>query len=71
MILQGLTASANLLGTTMKPTPAARQERRRTEISSHLQSFIPLSINKTQMVSVLSEGHSAPGKLKSGGETRR
>lgn len=71
MILQGSAASANLLGTAIKPTPASRQERRRTEISSHLQSFIPLSISKMQMVFSLSEDHSAPGKFKSGRETRR
>lgn len=66
MILQGPAASANLLGTATKLTPASRQERRRTEISSHLQSFIPLSIGKAQMDFSLSEDHSAPGKLKLG-----
>lgn len=71
MTSQGPAAPANLPGTATKPTPDPRQERRRTEISSQLQSFIPLSINKTQMVFSLSEDHFAPGKLQSGRETRR
>lgn len=62
--------SVNLLGTATKPTPAWRQERRRSEISSHLQSFTPLSINKTQMLFSLSEDHSTSGKLKLRRETR-
>lgn len=45
---------------------SSSEESRRTEISSRLQSFSPLSINKPQMVFSLSEDHSAPGKPKSG-----
>lgn len=70
VILQDPAASANLLGKATKPAPAARQERRRIEISSR-RSFIPLSTNKPQMVFSLSEDHWAPGKPKSGRESRR
>lgn len=71
MTSQGPAAPANLPGIATKPAPDPRQERRRTEISSQLQSFIPLSINKTQMVFSLSEDHFAPGKLQLGRKIRR